>query len=194
MCPDRQVISLYYDDELPSPWKEKMEAHLEVCPECKAELARYRQLGEKIKSLDFPSIEEAEKRVWNKINSNRIIIKNNDKFWSKKISMPLPAAAAALFILAFSIIFLIMRPAGTNESIAMDQARPIPAEWSGTLLGDDLGTVLPTLDMDDFIHFLLSENDGDFVVVRLPETSRFSRTGQPALINAADYSRSRSNR
>jgi len=41
MCPDPQLLSIYMDGELPSPWKEKMESHLAECSEC----------GEKFKEL-----------------------------------------------------------------------------------------------------------------------------------------------
>ncbi|GHU05470.1 hypothetical protein FACS1894147_11680 [Spirochaetia bacterium] len=45
MCPDRQILSLYHDDELPSPWKEKLESHVASCPACAARLAQYRDLS-----------------------------------------------------------------------------------------------------------------------------------------------------
>jgi anti-sigma factor RsiW len=45
MCPDPQMISLFFDRELPSPWKEKMAAHLRECPACQERLSRYGELS-----------------------------------------------------------------------------------------------------------------------------------------------------
>jgi anti-sigma factor RsiW len=45
MCPDRQILSVYLDEELPSPWKEKMEAHVSSCAECQAVLEKYQAVS-----------------------------------------------------------------------------------------------------------------------------------------------------
>lgn len=49
MCPDSQLLSIYLDGELPSPWKEKMETHLSKCNECREKLVNFRQLRELLK-------------------------------------------------------------------------------------------------------------------------------------------------
>ena len=70
MCPDSQIISLYYDEELPSPWKEKMEAHLEACASCRAVLAGYGRLGKGLAALNHPEefVATAQDRVWEKLS------------------------------------------------------------------------------------------------------------------------------
>ena len=45
MCPDKQLLSVYHDGELPSPWKEKMAAHLQGCAACQAVVASYARLS-----------------------------------------------------------------------------------------------------------------------------------------------------
>ena len=207
MCPDRQIISVYIDNELLSPWKEKMEAHLESCPKCRTELNKYKLLRETLGSIDHGTAETAQKRVWEKLNTPELISGGNVKIaewrfgrkrlWNRTVTLPLPAAAAALLIFAFSFAIILMNNgSGTTEPVTVvaEQLNPIVQEWSGTLLGDDHDMILPTLDMDDFLQFLINQNEGDFVLVRLPETSRFSRTGQATLISASDYSRSRIHR
>jgi predicted anti-sigma-YlaC factor YlaD len=179
MCPDRQLISLYFDDELPSPWKEKMEAHLESCTECRTVLAGYRNLGERFRDLPERSLETAQKRVWEKLSERRIIVPK-EKIWHKNISLPLPAAAAVLvFILFFALVGIrgLVRPAPQEQLMA-----------AGLEL-DDYG-MLHLDDMSEVLKYLSSQDDnGDFTVIVLPESRKFSRVGEPALINAADYSR-----
>ena len=191
MCPDRQIISLYFDKELPSPWKEKMEAHLGSCPKCQAELAGYRQLTESLLDLQEGNMQVAQERVWQKLTAPAEWRTGKKKLMHRTVTLPLPAAAAALLVIAFSLVFIFMRAdSSPHDSVAVlpDQSYQTVSEWSGTLLGDDHETILPTLDMNDFLQYLLSQNEGDFVVVRLPESSNFSRTGRPTLVNAADYS------
>ena len=203
MCPDRQIISLYFDMELPSPWKEKMEAHLESCPKCRSELARYTNLGKSLKDLHEGSIQAAQDRVWEKIAAPELITnkvykhRTRKSIWNRSITLPLPAAAAALLLIVFSLAFTFTRSANpSNDAVAAasESLTPIAQEWSSTVLGDDLAAIFPALDMDIFLEHIIGQNEGDFVVVRLPENSRFSRSGQPTLINAADYSRSRAHR
>jgi len=208
MCPERQIISVYVDGELPSPWREKMEAHLESCEECRIALAKYRNLNGCMLELPAKTVEAARERVWEKLASSGISesigrpIKQNreeisqrqiravKKVWNSRISMPLPVAAAACLIIA---VFLAV--AGTRVS-RQNQMQEIPEEIAVSapiqeympLFGDDQG-ILPIQDINGVLQYLSSQEYGDFVVLRLPETRTFSRIGEPALINATDYSR-----
>lgn len=190
MCPDRQLLSLYLDGELPSPWKEKMETHILNCQDCQAVLARYRGIGTALKksgSMDAPgeNIQAAQDRVWKKLTAPPLIITDGKrpqgakKIWNRTITLPLPAATAAAVLIV--IVFLaLMGISGKSQPAAQDLMARIV---------DDQGMV-PMQDMNGVLQYLSSQDDGgDFMVIRLPESKRFSRVGEPALINAADYSR-----
>ena len=43
-CPDSDLYSAWVDGEVPSPWKEKLEAHLASCPRCQAQAERFRKM------------------------------------------------------------------------------------------------------------------------------------------------------
>ncbi|HPS44975.1 MAG TPA: zf-HC2 domain-containing protein, partial [Treponemataceae bacterium] len=43
-CPDSNLYSALADGEVPSPWREKLEAHIASCPACQKRVARYRKL------------------------------------------------------------------------------------------------------------------------------------------------------
>ena len=200
MCPDRQIISLYRDSELPSPWKEKMESHLKTCPECRAVLNAYAGLG---KNLDDPNEEvilAARERIWKNLTSPALVASGNSepgvirppnkmysrpRIWNRSITVPVPAAAAAavaVIIAMFAIFGLRDRsPGRMQEAMA-----GLPDYMQ--VLGDDQG-MLPMTDMTGVLQYLSGMDNGDFMVIRLPESTNFIRTGEPALINAADYSR-----
>ena len=200
MCPDRQIISLYLDEELPSPWKEKMETHLESCAQCRSVLAGYRNLGKSLGDLSDETVQAAQERVWKKITAPELVVTGESagkpgektiyrrpmkRVWSRNITLPLPvaAAAAAVIIIAF---FTLMGIRGGSQ--------PAPQQAIAAAdIGFDDYTTVPVQDMNDVLKYLSSQDSGDFMVVRLPESTRFSRTGDPALINAADYSRTRRN-
>ena len=198
MCPDRQIISLYYDNELPSPWKEKMAAHLESCPQCQAVLAGYRGLAEELAIPQGEIAGTAQERVWKKITAPKIVSgsylgdgaeKPSRRFGvvkgalGRNITLPLPAAAAAALVI-FAAFFALIGMRGGNEP---SQQNPMAAMQIGI---DDYGT-LPVHDVNDVLQYLSVQDNADVMVIRLPEHRRFSRTGEPALINAADHSRTR---
>ena len=196
MCPDRQIISLYIDGELPSPWQEKMEAHLQSCEKCRAALAGYRVLGERLRDLPEETVASAGERVWKKLGvaddqmpaapaarDREWRIRPARRIWSRTVTMPLPAAAAAAVVIIIAFVALAgLRsggPAVPHEAPAM----------AG--IGFDDYTTIPLQDMAGVLGYLSSQDNGDFMVVRLPESRNFSRSGDPTLINAADYSRTR---
>ena len=210
MCPDRQILSLYFDSELPSPWKEKMEAHLETCVECRAALARYGKIGDCFRDLPEKTVEAAQDRVWEKLSARgfpeapeRVPVKRNipvRQILYRRITLPLPAAAAAVLVVVAFFTFVGIRglkspsPQNTVAAVVPDYVQNIPAAMPDymQLFGDDQG--FPSQDMAGVLQYLSSQDYGDFMVIRLPESRTFSRIGEPALINAADYPRRNASR
>jgi len=190
MCPDRQFVSLYLDGELPSPWDGKMEAHLESCEECRAALAKYRSIKNYLSGDKEKTMAEAQERVWQKLTAPALVISHEprraarmNRIWSRNISLPLPAAAAAALVFVVLVALLGVRglsqpsPAVLQEQIAA----------SGIGLNDN--SMVNIQDMAGVLQYLSSQDNGDFMVIRLPESRTFTSIGEPALINAADYSR-----
>ena len=198
MCPDREIISLYLDGELPSPWKEKLEIHLESCPACSGILNGYNISKRKVDNLSEESIQAAQERVWMKLEASlesklqeplipsipdyNIIKTRPDNFWNRTVKLPLPAAAAAA-ILILAAFFFGMGVRGNTPLPSQDAVAAMNIGY------DDQG-VVPITDMNGVLRYLSNQDNGDFMVIRLPESRNFSRIGDPTLINAADYSRS----
>ena len=185
------MISLYYDGEIPSPWKEKMETHLSECPECRAVFAEYGYLGKYLHGAPEDAVTAAQERVWKKLTAPELIIPSAEarqitvkrKALSRNITMPLPVAAAAVLVIIASLALVGVSTVNRAPS-------PIPVVTADINL-DEQG-IVPVHDLHDMsgvIQFLSNQGIGDFMVIRLPESSTFSRSGEPVLINAADYSR-----
>ena len=201
MCPDDQIISLFIDDELPSPWKEKYEAHLVTCPNCQIRLEKFRELQTLLQKdrKDVPS--GTTSRVWEKIMaaSNSVLPAfakitpftatagyRQSAFWKRSVSLPFPAAAAAAAIFVIITIFALqgVQPAHINNQ---DSSLIYTA-------GTDTQSMLPLTNLDEVLQYLSMEDTSDHLVIRLPDTRNFMTAGEPALVRAADYSRSRSSR
>jgi hypothetical protein len=190
MCPDRQILSVYLDGELPSPWKEEMDAHLRRCPECRAKLEQYRRLSAFIAD-DRRDLSAERERVWLKLgtavggrshgNSGR------GRFWRQSVAVPLPAliAAAALLVATFTLAV---------TSYTAKKTTPDTGAIAAAGINLDVQEIVPVSDMNSFLRYLGNEDSTDFMIIRLPETRSFSNPGQPMIIKASDYSRSGSNR
>ena len=198
-CPDRQLLSVYFDGEMPSPWKEKMESHVAGCSRCARRLQAYRDVS--LAANDAETVGAAQERVWQKLVSAIETadaaplgdIKTPDagpghkniahNVWRRRISIPLPAAAAAIVLFVLAAFFLALRIAGNIEASDMTLA-------SGTDL--DVPGIIPIADisdMQDVLQYLGSRDNGDIIIIRLPESRNFVNYGEPAIIKASDYSR-----
>lgn len=192
MCPDRQILSLYIDGELPSPWKEKFETHLADCEDCRAGLARYGKVRLVLQAdgADVPM--DRQNRVWNKIGAGanlrafpqRPKDTAEGRFWNRSVSLPFPAAAAAAAVFVLVGLFAIQGRQLPYNSAAVQETGIADAGF-----GAASGDTIPVSDMNDVLQYLSREDTSDSLILTLPETRSFSSAGEPTLVKAADYSR-----
>jgi len=205
MCPDPQILSIYIDGELPSPWKEKIEAHLIKCPLCREKHESFNQLHELFKKdtsvnrkyveriIDEPAeertytqeeMQEAKDRIWNNIEAKR---NTRSNIWRRRLSISLPAAAAAAVIFALVTILWIRGETIFQTGIA---GRQPEANQKVNIISaeDEIPNIIPAADINGVLQYLASDG-ADIIILRLPESSNFSRTGEPAVLRAADYNR-----
>ncbi|MCL2763274.1 MAG: zf-HC2 domain-containing protein [Treponema sp.] len=186
-CPDRQLLSVYFDGELPSPWKEKMEAHIAGCAQCAQHLTLYRDFS----LVTDEDVDAAQKRVWQKLEQGAALTAplprsrpmSANALWRRRISIPLPAAAAIAVIVMLAFL-LVLRITGTGETADMTLA-------SGTAF--DTPGIIPVSDdaylMENVLQYLGSRDSSEILIIRLPESRNFVNYGEPAILRAADYSR-----
>ncbi|MDR2404306.1 MAG: hypothetical protein LBD78_09800 [Spirochaetaceae bacterium] len=182
-----------------------MEKHLADCPVCRTRLERYRQISACI-ALPGAGVEPGEalrERVWQRViqsgqddslpalqpagggegrRSRRRSLQYGQEFWRRSLSVPLPAVAAAAAVFLFLLFGLAFnnRPAGTmnlqDTTVAMG-------------IEGDLQNIEPVSDINGILQYLGGEDQGDIVIIRLPESRNFMSSGEPTIIKAADYSR-----
>jgi len=188
VCPDRQLLSVYFDGELPSPWKEKMEAHIAACPACAQRLEKYRRAS---LAGEAAGLDAARERIWQKLEQRPLEhrpmamppVRRSAAVWRRRVSIPLPAAAAAaaacLMLIALAFL-LALRITSTEGISGMTFASEAEVETPG---------IIPVANMEDVMQYLGSRDNGDIIILRLPESRSFVNYSEPAIIKAADYSR-----
>jgi len=110
-CPDSDLYSAYVDNEVPSPWKEKLESHIASCPDCRKRAERYRVikniLGADTVTLSGTELETSLARLEarRKFAEPRLAAA-----WTQfSIRIPVPALAALFLAAVFLPSYFVMR-------------------------------------------------------------------------------------
>jgi hypothetical protein len=191
-CPDRQWLSVYLDNEMDSPWKEKMESHIAGCAGCARQLAAYKKISLSLDPAGDELLKEAQQRVLQKLETGGInsgyetpMAWRRSSIWKRRVSIPIPAAAAAVVFMVIALAFLwIIRSPGKTDAVNM----AITAET------EIIPDILPVSGMENVLQYLGGNDTGEIIILRLPESRKFASYGEPAIIKAADYSRNVSGR
>lgn len=115
-CPEKDIHSLYLDNELPKSYALKYEKHIDSCQKCKAELEKLKKTHEILRmdsnqiSLDDEFLNESYDRLLNRMRYSKVIAKANapKKLNFAKFTKYIPAAVAA------ATVFAIMLPLNIN--------------------------------------------------------------------------------
>jgi len=129
-CPDPDLYSALYDGEVPSPWKEKLEAHLAHCERCSGRFARYGMMGTALKA-GFADAEQGAEWLEGSFDrlSARLATASRDgavtpfalaraRWANRSVRMSLPALAAML-IAAIVLPSTLVMVASRNRAEAM---------------------------------------------------------------------------
>jgi anti-sigma factor RsiW len=194
MCPDPQLLSIYVDGELPSPWNEKMDIHLKDCPACREKFENFKQLhvlvnnNTSAKKTNEAEIQESKERIWRKIEAKKRFVPY-PRIWQRRISISLPAAAAAAIIIALAAMFISGGRQILNNGFAGKKAAPDEKVNFILAAEEEIPGIIPAAtDLSGVLQYLGADGS-DIIILRLPESRNFSRSGDPAIIRAADYSR-----
>ena len=113
MAFDPELVSAYFDDEIPSPWKERAADQIQADQESRALLASFEKLRSDIREdrerleSELPALEA---RVFERISETRNALgsqRPRKGFWKSTVSIPAPAAAAAALVLFFGLGFTL---------------------------------------------------------------------------------------
>jgi anti-sigma factor RsiW len=184
-CSNRQLVSVYFDGELDSPWKEKMEIHIAGCEICAKQMDEYKKNSLSLAPVNDELLDGARQRVLQKLETGRFTSGRESRsafvypVWKRRVSIPIPAAAAVVFMLiALAFLWITRTPVKTetpNMAITAEtEIIPDITAFSG---------------MDSVLQYLGGSDTGDIIILKLPESRNFASYGEPAIVKAADYTR-----
>jgi len=180
MCPDRELLSAWVDGEVPSPWRETIERHVEGCASCSEAAAAMRDVRSLFSaeraSMDAAA-EAAKGRVRERLGFAAASLSSRPApFWSRRYAVPFPVAAAAA--LALALLGLALADSGRrNADLRMAvrrafEATPVAASGTG---------------MESIIDFISRQNAPVNINITLPAEAFGGSSGEPFIVREADY-------
>ncbi len=183
MCPDEALLSAFVDEEVPSPWKERMEIHISACERCSAKTAALRSLRRSLLACDdeatMKALAEAKLRIADSIDfgmpkrgSGEGIAGRLDRFWTKRVPMPVPMLAAAAAVLVFLV--------GMSFSVFSSLSRSSGAMASASRL------ISPQPASFEMLTQSLRQYSAQPIMIEMPQESLFSQLGNPVIVSSQD--------
>ncbi|MCE1195892.1 zf-HC2 domain-containing protein [bacterium] len=183
MCPDDALLSAFVDGEVPSPWKERMEAHVAGCAACSRKVRGMRALGESLRSLETGTeaavLTAAKARIGASIDfgmagraAGHSLAARFFDFWSRRIALPMPALAAGLLAIVFfaGLTFGIITPFA-KASRLMASASTVISPGSATL---------------EMMAQYMKQSSVQPVMIEMPKESEFCQLGNPVVMTSFD--------
>ncbi len=176
MCPDRQLLSAFYDGELDSKWHDEAESHIKNCTDCEDTVKNYTEIGDLLSESSVPGQKLRMERVAATLERKRQMMPERNI--SRVISMPLPVfagAAAAMLIILFLGLFLLFTTGRTTEYVAEE-------------IKDDAQD-FEVISLEDAAAYIIASDEGFDLLITIPAGDTPAVTGEPQLIRKADYHR-----
>ncbi|OQY34006.1 MAG: hypothetical protein B6241_05865 [Spirochaetaceae bacterium 4572_59] len=150
MCPDSKLLSAFYDGEVGSPWKERIEEHLLSCENCRSLIKTYKEQSHILQSAPEPSYSSTFSDLEHMVRQRNTVERSTYHRFGNGL---IPVAAAAAAILAFFMGFVMAGNSGPSGSymspaIAVSQGWSIP-QGDLTVSGEDIDALLSLLEPSD---------------------------------------------
>lgn len=102
MCPENDILSAYYDNELDGDFKSAIEQHLSVCGSCKNQLDTMKKVGTYICYEENTPLMRNKEYIKTRV-FEYIAIKSRRDVWKQRIMVPVPLAITAIALVCFLI-------------------------------------------------------------------------------------------
>lgn len=179
VCPNPELLSAWHDAEVPSPWKEALQQHIQSCTGCTAKLENIRRLSAGLQadvSQAQTNQSEVSQRVLARLQANVRQIQVKPSLLRRHLVLPLPVAAAAAVLVA--LMGLALLSSGRRNSQLMMAVQQ--AEEAHQMASSNMG-------MEAIIDYLARQETGVSITISLPQSSGFVRSGDPFIVREADF-------
>jgi len=178
MCPDRELLSAWVDGEVPSPWRDTIERHIDACASCAETAASMRRTRDLFAS-DASRIdaEAARLRVEQRLGfASARLSARPASFWTRRYAVPVPVAAAAALVLA--LLGLALADSGRrNAELRMAVQRAFEATPVAT----------SGMGIESIIDYISKQNAAVNINITLPSDAFGGAAGEPFIVREAEY-------
>ncbi|MBN1686311.1 MAG: zf-HC2 domain-containing protein [Spirochaetales bacterium] len=178
MCPEKDILSAFFDGELDERFVSMIEAHLSECDSCREILAGFEDVRTVLHDAEIPDCAPSKRLAWSFL-SDKFSSLYPRPVWKRRLLIPAPAMAAVL------LLVLVL---GAGLMVSIFNRR------------DDFGfdTVTRThfenvqfASFEQIIEYLDARGNGGALIFTLPQDTRLQYLSEPTFIKAADYKRGR---
>ena len=182
-CPNPDLLSAFFDGEVESPWSESIKEHIEACHHCRQAMEGLESLRQALLADEEPPVEGPLQRTRERLRSRGSLRpwQRRRPLWRMRISIPVPAMAAMLFLflgMGGLLIFLSTRP---NFPFMSIKRQP-----SGIT---EVQVAAPIEDLEQLLKSLDQEPGNQQIIITLPADTEFLQFGEPRMLRADEYSR-----
>jgi anti-sigma factor RsiW len=181
MCPDRDILSAYFDGEVPSPWREAIAGHAASCASCAAELARLERARQELQSEGGPDWRGPMERVRRGILAYAAARPRRLPLWRRTLTVPVPlAAAAAALVVAVGTALI-----GVSLRAPVGHVRITRVPAGAT----EIQISAPAGDLEALLRSVGGEEGPQEEVITLPKNVILFPVGEPRMGKAAEFPR-----
>jgi len=180
MCPDKSILSAFYDGEVEGSWHGKIAMHHDECSLCRKETEQFKSISRSLNNESLPDFLAGKDRMFLEIiNKARFRSLGSKNIWHRHVSLPAPmvAAAAAMFIFLFGW--------SAYNSGLMNAASP---EQDLVELKENQTTIIVNAyNLQDLEHLLESDDFKPASYMSLPDSQTFKIFGDSQLIKSVSF-------
>lgn len=186
MCPDRDLVSAFVDGEVPSPWRERLEEHLDSCAKCASLAASYTALGERLRAElvadDAASLARGRAKLDLLLSSQAeaegSVFDVSGKSRRRSVSLPLPLAAAA------ALLAVLLGGAAAMMALRPSRGPAIQAVASGEIAPASSQARAQPASMDELLRYLDAQGGQVTLTIKLPDETTFGSAGKPVIMRS----------
>lgn len=178
MCPNHELLSAWLDNEVPSPWKESLDSHINSCKSCKTVITEMEAIRKAfvVEQSGIDATAEKARLVCYEKLEPLLLNTRITKLRTGRLLIPAPVVAAALVVFAIlGFAFFDLRHKNTELRMAV-----LRAQEAGSLISSGLG-------IETVIDFVSRQSGSVNININLPPEAFGSSAGEPFIIREADY-------
>jgi predicted anti-sigma-YlaC factor YlaD len=182
MCPDREILSAYFDREIDPPWDRAIAAHLAGCEKCRSFVGGLEETRGRLRADPVESVREPMERVRRGILSGWRPAPRPVPAWRRRVQVPLPLALlAATALMALGIQLAVTLSRSSMGYIRVTRAPAGGTEYQFAVPYDKVEALLKSVGG--------AAANGEDVEMTLPKNVKLIPVGQPRMGMEAEYPR-----